>query len=418
MQQDNQIRLSQLMEQLRRVLALNYPHALWLTAEIAQCRDSRGHLYLQLVEKDPQTDQRLAQADAVLWQNRRQALENRHAQSLQGLFEEGNALRLQVRVEMHALYGFKLVIEDIDLQFALGQMMLRRRQIIEALKRSGAFDRNKACTMPEVVQRIAVISSDQAAGWQDFRQHLLQNPWGLAFLLEFHQAAMQGGALEEEVCRALERIRIHSRRYDLVVLIRGGGSKLDLAWFDNQAVAEAIARLPIPLISGIGHDVDETVTDLVAWQSLKTPTAVASWILDHNLAFESRLLEFGRAIADSARQRLVTSGHHLERLSLSLRHHTRRRLDQEILTLNHLRLMLRQEQRRSLERAAEQLDHVEALVHQLDPAGILARGFSITLHRDQPVTSAHNVPPGSRIRTILADGELISITVIDAEKEP
>lgn len=418
MHQDNQIRLSQLMEQIRRVIALNYPQPLWLTAEVAQCRDSRGHLYLQLVEKDPQTDQRLAQADAVLWQNRRQALETRHAQTLQSLFEEGNALRLQVRVEMHALYGLKLVIEDIDLQFAMGQMMLRRRQIIEALQRSGAFGQNKNRPMPTVVQRIAVISSHQAAGWQDFRQQLLGNPWGLAFRLEFHPASMQGSALESEVCQALEHIRSRAHRYDLAVLIRGGGSKLDLAWFDNQAVAEAIARLPIPLITGIGHDVDETVTDLVAWLSLKTPTAVASWIIDRNLACEASLLELGRAIAGSARRRLVDSGHLLDRLALSLRHQTRRRLDQEQLHLIHLRQRLSREQRHLRDRAMAGLAHAEELLRQLDPSGILARGYSITLHQGLPVTSAGDVPAGSRLRTLLADGELYSITENDAEKEP
>jgi exodeoxyribonuclease VII large subunit len=410
MQQEIPLRLSQLMDQLRRVVAMNFPQPLWLNAEIAQARESRGHLYIHLVEKDTETDTRLAQADAVLWQNRRTALEAQAGQSITDLLREGHEVRIKVRVELHPVHGLKLVMEDIDLRYAMGQMMLRRRQILEALQRSGLLDRQRRLEVPAVVQRIAVISSGQAAGWQDFREQLLHNAWELKYDITLFTAAMQGASLEVEVGEALRQISKASTRFDVAVLIRGGGSKLDLAWFDNQALAERIAGLPIPLLTGIGHDMDETVTDLVAWKALKTPTAVAAWLLDHNLAFEARLLDLGQRIARAAKQFIQSHHHRLDQTALALNHSCQRRIDQErwLLSQGVEKLTLLGHSR--LERETERLNHCASLLRQLDPASILGRGYSITLYDGKPMLSAENIPEGSRIETVLARGHLFSIT--------
>jgi len=417
MQQEIPLRLSQLMDQLRRVVAMNFPQPLWLIAEIAQARESRGHLYVHLVEKDAGTDTRLAQADAVLWQNRRTALEAQAGQSITDLLREGHEVRIRVRVELHPVHGLKLVLEDLDLRYAMGQMMLRRRQILEALQRSGLLDRQRRLPVPAVVQRIAVISSGQAAGWQDFREQLLRNAWGLHYELTLFPAAMQGASLEAEVGEALRRIGESPSRFDVAVLIRGGGSKLDLAWFDNQALAERIAGLPIPLLTGIGHDVDETVTDLVAWQALKTPTAVAAWLLEHNLAFEAQLLEIGQAIARGARQLIQSHQHRLDQTALSLQHTCQRRIDREGWQLSQALEKLTLLGKSRLERENERINHCESLLRQLDPAAILGRGYSITLYDGKPLLSAEDIPQGSRMETILARGHLFSITEKHEEEE-
>ena len=402
------LRLSQLADMIRRVLSLNFPKPIWVEAEVAQARESRGHLYLQLIDKSPDSQETSAQMEAVLWQTKRKELEKQWDADLGPLLQEGNQVQLQVRLEHHALYGFKLLIEQIDLRFSLGQMALRRRQIIDSLIQEGLFDRNRATPFPTVVQRVAAISSPQAAGWLDFRNQLAHNPWGYAFAVTLFPAAMQGTALEDEVCERLREVADHSDSFDVCTIIRGGGSKTDLAWFDNRRIAETIAHMPIPVLTGIGHDIDETVSDLVAWKALKTPTALAAWLIEHDLQFESRLLETARLIRDECGHRTQQAGRDLYRTASDLRmagkhamESARWKLDLQKTNLSGILRLLRERQEAVLERR-------ELAVAQLDPAAVLKRGYSITLWDGQPVQDPQQVPVGGTLETILLEGRILS----------
>lgn len=405
---EDAIRLSRLMDQLKRVVSLNFPSSCWMLAEIAQSGQNRGHIYMQLVEKDEEGEQLLAQASAVMWGNRKTAIDQRLGSDCLAMLQPGHSLRLLVKVDFHPVYGLKLVVEDVDLQFILGQMALRRRQMVDYLKSKGLLDLNRQRPMPAVLQRIAVITSPQAAGWQDFRQQLDTNPAGYRFHLTLFPAAMQGEAVETEVCRALESIAVRAHEFDVAVLIRGGGSKTDLAWFDNQRIGESMAMMPLPVLTGIGHDVDETIADLVAWHSLKTPTAVAVWILEHQVAFESSLLELARQIREAARHRLSDESFRIHELTLRLHHNGRQRVEKEKWKMAQIKGQLVQGIQVHLTRAGDRLDHAESLIRQMDPASQFARGYSMTLYQGRPLTDAAILAQGALLETVVAKGRITS----------
>lgn len=408
------LRLSQLADMIRRVLSLNFPKPIWVEAELAQSRESRGHLYLQLIDKSAESNETSAQMDAVLWQTKRKELERQHGTELGPLLQEGNQVQLQVRLEHHAIYGFKLIVEQIDLRFSLGQMALRRRQIIDSLIRDGLFDRNRAIPFPSVVQRVAAISSPQAAGWLDFRNQLINNPWGYGFSVTLFPAAMQGTALEEEVCERLRAVSDRAGSFDVCAIIRGGGSKTDLAWFDNRRIAEEIAAMPLPVLTGIGHDIDETVSDLVAWKALKTPTALAAWLIEHNLQFESSLLDTARQIREECGRRTQQANRDLYRTASDLRiagkqvtESAQWQLERKKTHLASIIQLFRERQESALERR-------EMAVNQLDPKAVLQRGYSITLREGMPVLNAGQVPDGAELETILLEGKIRSKKLPDA----
>jgi exodeoxyribonuclease VII large subunit len=407
---DTPIKLSVFMARMTRVIALNFPQPLWVQGEISNYKESRGHIYLQLVEKNQDTDQIMAQASAVMWKGQRAMLEKKHGSDLDSLLQDGNEVLVRVNVEFHAVYGFKLQIQDIDLSFSLGQMALKRLLIIQELRDKGLLDRNKQLPIPSVCQRIAVISSGTAAGYQDFQEQLKNNAYGYAFRTQLFSAAMQGPAVENEVVAALKAIGKQAAQFDVVVIIRGGGSKLDLAWFDNAKIGETIAKLSLPVLTGIGHDIDETVTDLVASVALKTPTAVAGWLIDRSMEFESLLIHYVDFIRNTANQLCHTENNQLDRIQMTLSHLVSRIGDRE----NH-RLDIELEKfknllRHRLQNFNHNLEKLENQVRQLDPAVVLDRGYSITLLNGMPIKSAASIKEGTQIKTRLSSGSLLSIT--------
>lgn len=398
------------MARMTRVIALNFPQPLWVQGEISNYKESRGHIYLQFVEKNQDTDQIMAQASAVMWKGQRAMLEKKHGSDLNSLLQDGNEVLVRVNVEFHAVYGFKLQIQDIDLSFSLGQMTLKRLLIIQELRDKGLLDRNKQLPIPSVCQRIAVISSGTAAGYQDFQEQLKNNAYGYAFRTQLFSAAMQGPAVENEVVAALKAIGKQASQFDVVVIIRGGGSKLDLAWFDNAKIGETIAKLSLPVLTGIGHDIDETVTDLVASVALKTPTAVAGWLIDRSMEFESLLIHYVDFIRNTATQLCHAESNQLERIQMTLSHLVSRIGDRE----NH-RLDIELEKfknllRHRLQNFNHNLEKLENQVRQLDPAVVLDRGYSITLLDGMPIKNAASIKEGTQIETRLSRGSLLSIT--------
>ncbi len=399
--------LFDLHNHIRRVMALNYPEALWITAEIAQVSHSRGHVFVDLVQKDAGPDGEIvAQASAVIWQRDYQALRLHLGLALHEVLQDGREVRMQVRVDFHERYGFKLQVADLDPAYTFGQVELRRRQTIQTLQQLGLLDRNRALPLPPVLQRIAVISSEGAAGFQDFQVHLAANPFGFRFHCRFFFSAVQGKSLETEMLAALEAVSAQREQFDCAVVLRGGGARLDLEGFDRLELCKTAAALPVPLFTGIGHDTDETVLDLVAHRALKTPTAVADFLIQHNLFFEHAMLQLAARAQERAGDQLNRKTLELGSLESALRWGAaarNRAARQQLETLaSALPALLRQHFRR----AALQLGQAEALCAAFHPDAVLRRGFSMTLKKGKVVTAASEVTPGDVLETRLREGAI------------
>ncbi|MCB0636728.1 MAG: exodeoxyribonuclease VII large subunit [Lewinella sp.] len=379
--------LRQLNEYLRRVVALNFPSALWLRAEIAAAQEKRGHHFVQLVEKSADSDEIMAQSEAVFWQRPAQRWARRNKTTVADLLQAGREVRLQVRVDFHERYGLKLQIEDIDLAFAVGQLALRRQQTISNLRERGALELNRQLTLPPALQRLAVISSPQAAGYHDFREQLLRNPYGYQFRVELYPAAMQGTQTSPEVRRQLRHLARRRYAYDAIVIIRGGGSRLDLSDFDDLALCEAAAQSPLPLIVGIGHETDQSVLDLVAHTSLKTPTAVAHFIVERSLQLEARCVQLGQRIQQLGQQQLARERQRLARVSLQLPQLAGQMLREQSRTLDHLRGLLPLLARQTLHLAWRELEKEQQSARLLSLDQTLARGFSLLVRDDDRIIS-------------------------------
>ena len=402
------LRLSQLQDRINRALAINFPEPVWVQAEVGQVRESRGHIFLQFLESAEGQDQPLARIDAVLWKQQKRALSPELKKELANLLVEGHTLQCLVQVDYHPVYGLKLQVQDIDLEYALGRHALERQRMIEELTRSGLMERNRQHPLPVALQKIAVISSPAAAGWGDLQNQLLENSWDFNFQVTLFPAAMQGGDLETEVCQQLAAIAAQSDLFDLTVIIRGGGSKLDLAWFDSAAIATEIARHPLPVWTGIGHEIDQTITDLAAHTSLKTPTAVAAHLIDHNIQFLGWLNELGQQIRQQSQWIHQQATRQLEQLIPALQQAVTYQLDREQWRIDLVVQQLQQSSRQGVQNHRNTLDVLQNQLEALDPQRILQRGFSITLHKGEPILQPAELPLGTQLTTTLQNGQLTS----------
>lgn len=312
---DKSFSLFQLNQHLRRVLAFNLRQPVWVRAELAQVSLHKGGAYLVLVEKNEFGTQ--AQADAVIWSNTYEKLKTELGESvLEGLLQKGRSLLLQVGVEYHEYHGLRYTVRGINTAYTIGQLETQKQKDWAHIQKMGWERQNTSLYLAPFARRIAVISSAQAAGYQDFIQQLNQNTQGYAFETCLFEAAMQGANLEKEVCTQLGLIaKVHAQRFDMIVIVRGGGARLDLAGFDLLPVCEAIAACSLPVLLGIGHETDQSLADRVAFRSLKTPTAVADFIVERVANFEQDLTY----IRDRARRlfetRLQTAQAKLDQLA-------------------------------------------------------------------------------------------------------
>ncbi len=402
-------RLFEVFEFLRRVLALNFPDALWIRAEIAQVKSSRGHIYLDLIEKEPDSDQWIAQASGVLWSSALKTLKVSRGAALDALLQEGMEILVKARVDFHERYGLKLVIEDIDPAYTVGQLALLRERKYRQLAEEGLIGKNRELSLPPVLQRIAVISAEQAAGFQDFQEQLRQNPYGYRFSCAFFPAAMQGSQVETEIIAQFDRLRKQANRFDAVAVIRGGGARLDLAGFDSLPLCRAIAAFPLPVFTGIGHDTDETLADLVAHTALKTPTAVAEFVLQHNLQFESQLLEWAGFLRQNGMEQLFQQERKLDQLSASIQQQASGQIAHGEDRLRRVELQIPLLSGYFLREESLRLDTAEKICTLLSIENTLDRGFSITLLDGRPIRRTREIKPGSVLTTRLGDGEVESV---------
>lgn len=290
------IALSELCKKIFRALDDKFAfERIWVRAEINSCNSSRGHYYLQLIEENQ--GQLEAKISANLWASTFKRLERKIGEDLPELLEEGTKVLLQVRVEFHSVYGLKLNIDDIDPTYTYGELAMRKQQTIAKLKKAGLHEKNNALDFPAVAQRIALVASSSSAGYADFVDQLAKNSYGYEFALELFETGVQGSRAEVELIEAFQKI--DRKKFDLVVLIRGGGSKLDLDVFNGYDLCAEIANCPVPVITGIGHQTDWLVADLVAARALKTPTATADFLIEQMVEFETEIIETHDKVIES-----------------------------------------------------------------------------------------------------------------------
>lgn len=420
-----------------QVIESTMPNAYWVEAEVSEAREHSGHLYLELIEKDDRTHTPIARASAKCWRTTWSVI-NSNFQRITGMrLRAGIKLMLQVYAQFHPQYGFSWIVADINPEYTMGDMARKRKEIIEQLKAAGIFDLQKELVISKFANRIAVISSESAAGYGDFVNQLLGNDYGLPFYTTLFPAVMQGEQVERSIIAALDSIHTQEENFDCVVIIRGGGATADLSGFDTLALAENVANFPLPIITGIGHERDESILDMVSNTRVKTPTAAAAFLIE-NLANTYNTIENFRAVIQRfTEQKLQLEVLRIERLQAALKLHVanlRNRGEQRLKTLS-ARMMqgvLQQitQQRLRIERLSLSLapamvgklrneQHRIELLHQkieaIDPERLLKRGYSITYHRGKVIKSVNDLKSGDHLTTVFENGEIYSIVTDNTE---
>ncbi len=396
--------LLELQEYLRRVLALNFGDPLWVSCELAQVSRSRGHFFLSLVQQKEETEAYVARTEGVLWAMDYRRLRRKHGVQIDQLFQEGMSVLLQVRVDYHERFGLKLIIADVDPAYSVGKMALRRQQIVADLEKQGLRNRNAQIPLKPVLQKIAVLSSSRAAGYQDFIEQLTGNGYGYQFHAELFPVAMQGEMVKKEVPAQLKNISQHAAQFDAVVLIRGGGARLDLLAFDQREVGVAIAECPLPVFTGIGHDSDESVADLVAHTALKTPTAVADFLIEHNLQFEQSILELGQMIRSFTQSQLQGEQLELAGLKQQLTFFSRQHLQTNRQSLHYFEEQIQKAAKQYLKQESWQLTNLEQLIQSLDPEQMLRRGFVQVQRAGEVITHQEQLAAADEVALRFQDG--------------
>lgn len=421
------ISLYDLLAYIKNKLSEAVPAPVWVVAEVSELKvNYSGHCYMELIEKGTSDKLPRAKCNAVVWRNNWGML-SAHFQSATGQqLAPGVKILFRAVVNFHEAYGFSLVINDIDPSYTLGEMERQRRETIARLEQEGVFEMNRTVDMPAVVQRVAVVSSKNAAGFQDFYQELESSPY--RFDLTLFDAYMQGAETENSVVEALERIADQCDDFDVVVIIRGGGSQSDLAAFDSYRLCAHVAQFPLPVITGIGHDKDQSVADLVAAVALKTPTAVARWLIDGMERTDAFLAQTMQQVTTLARDYLSRQGELLQRRALMLRQFSStltrelelrlerysvelRRRPEMIFEARRARLetyenLLRQRTSTLLAAQRSRLDVAGATVAGQDPARILSLGFSLVRSGGKVVRNAADLTPGDNIVVTMSKGSV------------
>lgn len=412
------------------VLSLDLPDDYWVEAELSEAREVRGHCYMELVQKDEASNTPIAKASAKCWASRWSILRPMFERVTGQRLHAGMKVMLRVKAQFHAAYGFSWIVSDINPEYTMGDLMRRRQEIIKQLKAEGVFDLQRELTIPAFAQQIAVVSSDGAAGYGDFCRQLADNAQGYWFTVRLFSATMQGEAVEQSVIAALNRIYEEQDVFDAVVIIRGGGATSDLSGFDTLALAENVANFPLPIITGIGHERDESVLDMISFQKVKTPTAAAAFLVQHLTDVYVRVMEAQETIVQNVKHRLQVEKMRLDRLNKSIPVQfslvkTRQgayidrlmnRLSQQVLSKvadaqRKLEIISQNVQpvlERKMMSESHRLQMLEQRIRSQDPELLLKRGYSITLKNGKSIRSASLLTSGDIIVTRFAEGTVKS----------
>lgn len=399
--------LYELNSLVRQVLNHSMADEYWVQAELSDVRsNATGHCYLEFIQKDPRSNNLVAKARGTIWANVFRLLKPYFEQETGQAFVSGIKVLVKVTVEFHELYGYSLTVSDIDPSYTLGDMAHRRREILMQLEEEGVLTLNKELELPLLVQRIAVISSATAAGYGDFCNQLQGNPYGFAFHTRLFPAIMQGERVEESIIAALNAINAKLDRWDAVVIIRGGGATSDLSGFDTYLLAANCAQFPLPIITGIGHERDDTVIDSVAHTRVKTPTAAAEFLINHLRETAEALEAYSNAITFYANHRMETEHTRLERLAAKLPSLIGMRKLREEHLLSSLQQRIRSAIPLRLAREQHRIALLQQQVHSASPELLLKRGYSITLKEGKAVTDPTQVQPGDNLTVRVWKGEI------------
>ncbi len=385
--------LRQLNLMVRDAIEMQLPDEYWVEAELSECRERGGHCYMELIEKDEQTNTPIARASAKCWRQTWQMVQP-HFEHVTGQpLHAGLKVLLRVYAQFHETFGFSWIVTDIDPTYTIGDMARRRQEIIRQLKEEGVFDLQRELHIPMFAQHIAVISAAGAAGYGDFVHQLEDNDYGFKFDVQLFPAIMQGEQVEQSIIAALNKIYEANAlvgsptdRFDCVVIIRGGGATADLSGFDTLALAENVAQFPLPIITGIGHDRDESILDMVSNTRVKTPTAAAALLIDNLLQVLTRI--------DSAQQRITTA--------------ISQRFANQKERLSSMQTIIPVLAQRILSNAKHRLELLELQLQGYDPQLLLRRGYSITLHNGRAVRDPKQLKAGDEIETRVEHGSIIS----------
>lgn len=425
------ITLIELQEIISNTLSDGLERYYWLTAEISEINiNYSGHCYLELVEKKSKDSAISARLRAVIWSSKARFLLPYFKTSAGTDMKEGISVLVKGKIEYHPVYGLSLLIEDIDPAYTIGDLAMKRQEIIEKLRSEGIIEMNKELDLPLHPGRIAVISSGEAAGYGDLKDQLINNPYSYIYEIDLFSAVMQGKETEKSVVAALSEIGQNYASYDLVVIVRGGGSQADLSWFDSYEIAYLITQFPLPVISGIGHDKDVSVTDIVANTSCKTPTAVANMIIDLSLETDRYLNSLGHKIITSAREYLIeteaslsTRANKLSSMSriilLSAKTRLKNREEQirsatkfyikdNFNKLSGLRYKFKTEPARMIKSNETKLVNIKRAIDHLSPEEVLKRGYSITLRKGKSLKNTDDLKNADSVTTILHSGKFDS----------
>ena len=378
--------LSQLNKMVRDAIDMQLPDEYWVEAELSECREHNGHCYLELIEKDEHTNTPVARASAKCWRQTWLMVKPYFERTTGEPLRTGMKVLLKVYAQFHEAFGFSWIVTDIDPNYTLGDMARKRLEIIRQLKEEGVFDLQRELRIPLFAKRIAVISAEHAAGYGDFCRQLEDNEYGFRFEVTLFPAIMQGEQVEQSIIAALERIYALNTSFDVVVIIRGGGATADLSGFDTLALAENVAQFPLPVITGIGHERDESIIDMVAHTRVKTPTAAAALLIDHLRQVLERI--------NSAQQRITTA--------------IFQRIANQKMRLTNLQTLLPALVQRNLAEARHRIEMLEVLLKSHDPQRLLSRGYSITLLNGRAVRDPQQLKAGDVLETRVEKGTIKS----------
>lgn len=404
----NSISLSELTGQIQAVIRQNFSNTIWVRAEISELRENGGHCYLELIEKESDSDLIIAKVRANIWSGTYRMLKPYFESSTGESFRAGITVLVSVVVEFNGLYGFSLNIRDIDPVFTIGELAARRMEIIRQLEAEGIADMNKELSFPVLPQRLAIISSETAAGYGDFCDQLNANSRNYAFYPKLFPAIMQGMQAELSIIQALEKIYDHIDLFDVVVIIRGGGATTDLSCFDSYNLALNCAQFPLPIIAGIGHQRDVSILDMVAHTSVKTPTAAAEFLISNLDEAEDMINEFAHQLSNFASKATKNEERRLEMTRLRIKQAARTGFLKETNVLSTYLFKIKNYAQNRMVHESSRLNLIQTKIETHSPKFLTERGYTITTMNGKRLTSTQEIKTGDKITTHLPDGNFNS----------
>lgn len=403
------ISLYELNNLVRGVLANTFSQSFWIRAEMSDVRIAQnGHCYLEFIEKDSKNRNIIAKARGSIWANVFRLLKAYFESETQQAFASGLKVLVQVSIEFHELYGYSLNVHNIDPTYTLGDQSRNRTLILKQLEEEGVLTLNKELDLPAIANRIAVISSPTAAGYEDFCNQLENNSDGFAFYTHLFPAIMQGQRTEESIISALDSVYEHIDKFDIVVIIRGGGATSELSSFDSYLLAANCAQFPLPIITGIGHERDDTVLDIVAHTRAKTPTAVAEFLIKRLQSAAFIVSELQDSIIISTTKKLTEETVYLNTLATHFSYITKDRTKEQLNNINTFSERLKSITKRIIQEEKYKLANKEQFVKLISPENILKKGYTLTIKEKKIIKSVAELKQGDKIITRFYDGDIIS----------